>query len=553
MPTHSTRSVGLQQAAIGGLSFSAIVVSCFQAIALWKVGSDYPLPASMAYSPLVFGAYGGALGLLFTWKVPHLREGRVAATLLGVFSLSLALEIVPSLSPSLLHEVAFSLSSVGLVVGLRFVMLFPRTLTPEDLGGSRSEEAHGKSPSRGRRILHRVQRSLISQPSILWVLALLVASLFFLRTHFIAAPYHLLFTTTASPFDWVGAFFILPILSVLTGLGFSFLQAGYRISTSEERRRVLWLLLGFLISSFFLILLALSFYLVLLTGLDAFHVLLIALSRSFVVLVSFPLFTGFSLAILYSGAFDVRPILTRTSVYGSLAVLFLFLLGGFGNLAEGWVEGGLGFPAGVGTVVTGGTLAVVLIPLKRRMDRFMNRILPATVLADAPTQSVAILFSDIVGYTRLTGEDQKTALTMMTVFHKTVDRNAREHRGRVVKTNADEVMLEFKDPTNAVRAASELRDEFHEAARKLDLPTPDICTGIHVGEVTRSSEGDLFGDAVNIASRVHGVAEPGQVVLSAAVKERLEEGEFELESLGAKELKNVSEAVECFGLRRGEA
>jgi class 3 adenylate cyclase len=61
---------------------------------------------------------------------------------------------------------------------------------------------------------------------------------------------------------------------------------------------------------------------------------------------------------------------------------------------------------------------------------------------------------DIVGYTRLTGEDQKTTLTMMTVFHKTADRNAREHRGRVVKTNADEVMLEFKDPTNAVRQST---------------------------------------------------------------------------------------------------
>ena len=72
--------------------------------------------------------------------------------------------------------------------------------------------------------------------------------------------------------------------------------------------------------------------------------------------------------------------------------------------------------------MTGGTVAVVLIPVKRRLDRFMNRILPVTVLAEAPTNTVTILFSDIVGYTRLTGDDQKTALTMMSVFHKAADR-----------------------------------------------------------------------------------------------------------------------------------
>ncbi|MFC1574702.1 adenylate/guanylate cyclase domain-containing protein [Gemmatimonadota bacterium] len=255
-----------------------------------------------------------------------------------------------------------------------------------------------------------------------------------------------------------------------------------------------------------------------------------------------------AVALFRDGLFDPALAIRKTTVYGAVGIAFLFLFSAFGNVAESWLEGSLALPGGVGSALTGGSIAVLLIPVKRRMDGFMNRILPATVLAEAPTQIVAVLFSDIVGYTALTGADQKTGLTVMSVFHKAADRVARENRGRYVKAVADEVMLEFRDPSDAVRGASQLQEEFHEAAGKLDLPTPDICTGIHFGSVTRSSDGDLFGDTVNIASRVQGVAEPGQVVLSYAVEEKLKEGEFELQSLGAKELKNVSGAVECFGL-----
>jgi class 3 adenylate cyclase len=137
------------------------------------------------------------------------------------------------------------------------------------------------------------------------------------------------------------------------------------------------------------------------------------------------------------------------------------------------------------------------------------------------------------------------------VFHKVVDRLAREHRGRVVKTVADEALLVFDDTTRAVRAAAELRGDFQEETKRLGLPTPDLRTGLHCGTVTLSHDGDVFGDAVNLASKIHTSAEPGQVVLSAAVRERLEDGAFELVSLGARELKNVAEPVEVFGMAVG--
>ncbi len=251
-------------------------------------------------------------------------------------------------------------------------------------------------------------------------------------------------------------------------------------------------------------------------------------------------------AVFFGGAAGPQLVIRRATVYGALGAIFLFLFAGFGNVAEGFVEGSLGLPGGIGPMVTGGVLALAMFPLKKRMDRFVNRILPATVLAESPTHIAAILFSDIVGYTRLTGEEQKTALTVMSVFHKAADRVARENRGRLVKTVADEVVLEFKDVQNAVMAASDLLDEFHESAEKLDMPTPELRTGVHFGEVTRAQDGDLFGDTVNIASRLQGIAEPGQIVLSAAVAEQV--SDFELEPLGPQELKNVTEPVECYGL-----
>ena len=146
------------------------------------------------------------------------------------------------------------------------------------------------------------------------------------------------------------------------------------------------------------------------------------------------------------------------------------------------------------------------------------------------------------------GEDQAKALTMIPAFHKAADRVARENGGRLVKTVADEVLLEFRKPQKAVHAARELQDEFHEAARKLDVPTPELCTGIHYGEVTSAHDGDVFGDTVNIASRLQGIADGGQIVVSGIVVDQLDDV-TELEDLGERALKNVPERVRCWAIK----
>ena len=106
----------------------------------------------------------------------------------------------------------------------------------------------------------------------------------------------------------------------------------------------------------------------------------------------------------------------------------------------------------------------------------------------------------------------------------------------------DDVLLEFEKSPDALDAARNLQDEFHESARKLNLPTPGLRSGIHYGNVERSQDGALLGDTVEIASRVQGIAEVGQIVLSGRVVDQLKD-KIELEDLGERSLENVPEPV----------
>ena len=119
----------------------------------------------------------------------------------------------------------------------------------------------------------------------------------------------------------------------------------------------------------------------------------------------------------------------------------------------------------------------------------------------------------------------------------------------MVKTMGDAVLMEFTEAQAALNAVHELSSSFANDCVALALPMSELRTGIHVGEVAKRRDGDLFGDAVNIANRLEGIAEPGQIVLSQAIVEKLDP-ELRFEELGEKSLKNVSEPVVCYAVRR---
>src|SRR6202045_2622713 len=128
----------------------------------------------------------------------------------------------------------------------------------------------------------------------------------------------------------------------------------------------------------------------------------------------------------------------------------------------------------------------------------------------------AILVSDVVGYSRLTGADEDRILARLRALRSDmIDPSTAVHHGRVVKRTGDGAIVEFRSVVDAVRCAIEVQNGMIE--RNAGLPPErriEFRVGIHLGDVVEESDGDLMGDGVNIAARLEGVAAPGAICLS---------------------------------------
>jgi class 3 adenylate cyclase/TolB-like protein/Flp pilus assembly protein TadD len=166
----------------------------------------------------------------------------------------------------------------------------------------------------------------------------------------------------------------------------------------------------------------------------------------------------------------------------------------------------------------------------------------------------ALLAADIVGYSRLAGEDEDLILARLrTLRSDLVDPTIAVHGGRVVKRTGDGVLLEFRSVVDAVRCAIDI--QLGMAERNAGLPPEKRIAyriGIHIGDVAVESDGDLMGDGVNIAARLESIAKPGAICLSEQaywqVKGRLDLG---VTDLGPTRLKNIVEPVRVYSIEAG--
>src|SRR6202007_2723018 len=130
--------------------------------------------------------------------------------------------------------------------------------------------------------------------------------------------------------------------------------------------------------------------------------------------------------------------------------------------------------------------------------------------APAPRRLAAILAADVVGYSRLMGADEEgTHERFKAHLVELLDPKIREHRGRIVKTTGDGVLAEFASVVDAVRCAAEIQRAM--ADRDLDLTEERrlrFRIGVNLGDVIADG-GDIYGDGVNIAVRLEGLAAPG--------------------------------------------
>ena len=167
----------------------------------------------------------------------------------------------------------------------------------------------------------------------------------------------------------------------------------------------------------------------------------------------------------------------------------------------------------------------------------------------------AILVADVVGYSRLAGEDEDRTLARLRGLRSDlIDPAIAAHHGRIVKRTGDGSIIEFRSVVDAVRCGIELQSGLIE--RNAGVPPEkriEFRVGIHVGDVVEESDGDLMGDGVNIAARLEGVADPGAICLSEDayrhVKGRLE---LTVTDLGQTRLKNIAEPVRVYSLEVGK-
>ena len=137
----------------------------------------------------------------------------------------------------------------------------------------------------------------------------------------------------------------------------------------------------------------------------------------------------------------------------------------------------------------------------------------------------AILAADVAGYSRLMGADEEGTLSKLKAHRLTlVDPKIAEHRGRIVKTTGDGLLVEFASVVDAVRCAVEVQRGMIE--RNADVPQGErveFRIGINVGD-TIIEDDDIFGDGVNVAARLEGLAEPGGICVSGRVEEDVHGG-----------------------------
>ena len=162
-------------------------------------------------------------------------------------------------------------------------------------------------------------------------------------------------------------------------------------------------------------------------------------------------------------------------------------------------------------------------------------------------QLAAIMFTDIVGYTALMGEDEKAAFKLLEYnrnLHKSV---VQEFNGKYLKEMGDGMLLSFDSASDAVLCARKIQETYLNEATATSLKI-----GIHVGEVVFTSE-DVFGDGVNIASRIESLTPAGSIYLSESVYRNIEnQKEIYTDFVGEKTLKNVKYPVKIYKIRMKE-
>ncbi len=172
----------------------------------------------------------------------------------------------------------------------------------------------------------------------------------------------------------------------------------------------------------------------------------------------------------------------------------------------------------------------------------------------AERRLAAILAVDVAGYSRLMGEDDEGTLAALKAVRRELgDPKIAEHRGRIVKTTGDGLLVEFASVVDAVRCAVDVQRAMAE--RNADTPAErriEFRMGINLGDIIIDAT-DIFGDGVNVAARLEALAEPGGICVSRVVRDQVRDKlDFAFEDMGEQQVKNIARPVRAHRILIGQ-
>src|SRR5947208_3039252 len=202
------------------------------------------------------------------------------------------------------------------------------------------------------------------------------------------------------------------------------------------------------------------------------------------------------------------------------------------------------------------TLTVRLSPRPKR-----SMLSPSTgdtrAMAEERVQRrlAAILAADVAGYSRLMGVDEEGTLAALRGLRRELaDPKIKEHRGRIVKTTGDGLLVEFASVVDAVRCAVEVQREMAERnAQVEEARRIQFRIGVNLGDIIKDGR-DIFGDGVNVAARLEALAEPGGICVNRVVRDQVRDKlDFAFEDAGEQRVKNIARPLRVYRLRPAQA
>jgi len=163
----------------------------------------------------------------------------------------------------------------------------------------------------------------------------------------------------------------------------------------------------------------------------------------------------------------------------------------------------------------------------------------------------AILAADAAGYSRLMAADERTTVAALDAARAVFRARIEANQGRVIDMAGDSVLAVFETATGAVLAALAIQTELKvQIADVSEDRRMRFRIGIHLGDVIEKADGTIYGDGVNIAARLEGLAEPGGIAVSASIRTAVKgKVDASFEDRGEQKVKNIAEPVQCFRLR----